>query len=177
MSLVSKSEKKVLTFWVILVLVLLITVLVINIKFDGASILERATKRVETEYSLVKDRDRYFTVKTAIEDFYGYLNSGNTISASKILNEDYKLKNKISNNNINRKLNYTNPVNVISEDYMCQRKIDKGIYSYYVHVVLEDRNDSSNKTDSYYEVILNNNTVKYDLKLIDKDTFGGACRG
>jgi len=177
MQIINKNERKVLTMWAIVIVIVSAIVLLINIKFNGASLFQKITKQVETKYSLVKDRDRYYIVKSSIDSFYGYINDDNKKNLLKVLNEGYIKKNDISKDNVLDFFKYDNKVVIKANKFMCQRKIGEGKYSYYTQFIEQDRDTGEFIKNVYYEVILDNKTITYNVKPISEKTFGGACHG
>jgi len=177
MQSINKNEIKVLSIWAIIGIILCIVIFFINIKFDGASLLDRFTKRVDTKYSLVEDRDRYYIVKTSVDTYYAYLNEENADNVLAILDKSYIEKNNVDKDNVINKLKGKTQSAIKANKYMCERKMGNGIYSYYTHFIEEDRQTGEYIKDVYYEVKLDHKTIRYTIKPISKKTFGGACNG
>lgn len=174
---INKNEIKVLTTWAIVGLIIMILVLVVNIKFGGVSIFDRLIKKVDTNYSIVTDRDRYYIVKTSVDTYYAYLNEKNVDNILAVLDKKYVENKKLDKSNVLKELNVDKQVAIKANTYMCQRKVDSGLYSYYTHFIEEDRQTGEYIKDVYYEVKLDHKTIHYTIKPISEKKFGGACNG
>lgn len=177
MSYISKNERRVLTIWLIVGIIVCALIVLINIKFDGASLFQKITKQVDTKYSLIKDRDRYYSVKSSVDTFYAYINDKSSDSLMKILDAKYVDNNKLTNNNVLDKFKYDKKVVIKANNYMCEKKIAPGKYSYYTQFILEDRSTGEFVDNVYFDVVYNHKTTTFTIKPIDSKTFGGACHG
>lgn len=169
----SESEKKVLTFWAILAVVVVGGLLIFKIvapdKFNRLFGISNSDKK----YSLVQDRNRYYTVDNAINKYYLYVNQKDSESVFTILSDNYK-----KNNNINSKddIKFNSDVELVfNSGLMCQKKTNTGIYSFYVKGYESNINVSGRLDTKYYEVILDDNNMTFSLQSISEEKFGGEC--
>ena len=172
----NESEKKVLTFWAILALIIISGLLVFRLvaperfnKFFGLS-------NAEKKYSLVTDRTRYYTVFNAVNKYYQYSNDKDADRLFAVLNTDYK-----NEHNIHSAADFVftqevdGPKLTYNARLMCQKKLDIGIYSFYVSGFESNENKVGRLDNRYYEVILNDNNFTFNIRPIDEKTFGGEC--
>ena len=172
----NESEKKVLTFWAILAVVVVSGLLVFRIvapekfnKFFGISNADKA-------YSLVKDRTRYYTVFHAVNKYYNYSNAKDSESVIMVLNDKYKQEKNINNaGDIAWPDQYDADKLTYNARLMCQKKLDIGIYSFYVSGFESYMNKPGRLSNVYYEVILDDNNFTFNIRPIDEKTFGGEC--
>lgn len=170
------SEKKVLSFWVILAVVIISGLLVFKLvapdkfdKFFGLGEYDR-------KYSLVTDRTRYYTVSNAIVKYYSYLNAKDSEAVFNIYNETYKTNKGINSpSNISFSEDAEKQNITFNARLMCKKKLDKGIYSFYVTGFESKANESGRLDNKYYEVILDDNKFVFSIQPIDEKTFGGEC--
>ena len=172
----NESEKKVLTFWAILAVVVVLSLLVFRLiapekfnKFFGIS-------NADKEYSLVKDRTRYYTVFNTVNKYYSYTNDKDSEKVFMVLNDKYKQEKNINNAG---DLAWTDQVDADKLTYnarlMCQKKLDVGMYSFYVSGFESYMNKPGRLSNVYYEVILDDNNFTFNIRPIDEKTFGGEC--
>ena len=173
----NESEKKVLTFWAILAVIVISALLVFRVvapeKFNKFFGLSNADKK----YTLVKDRTRYYTVLNSINKYYQYNNDHDSQKVFDVLNSKYK-----EEQNITSPLSFVWPdvehgtQKVYNARLMCQKKLDIGIYSYYVSGFESDSNKANSRGEkAYFDVRLDDNNMTFDIRPIDEKTFGGEC--
>ena len=172
----NESEKKVLTFWAILAVVVIVGLLIFRFiapeKFNKLFGLSNADKN----YSLVTDRTRYYTVANSIEKYYSYTNSKDSTKLYSVLDEKYRQeKGYTSASSIKWTQEVDAPKLTYNARLMCQKKLDSGIYSFYVSGFESYSNKEGRLDNAYYEVILNDNELTFSIKPIDEKTFGGEC--
>ena len=109
---------------------------------------------VFSKYSNDKDADRLFAVLNT-----DYKNEHNIHSAA-----DFVFTQEVDG----PKLTY-------NARLMCQKKLDIGIYSFYVSGFESNENKVGRLDNRYYEVILNDNNFTFNIRPIDEKTFGGEC--
>ena len=88
---ISNQEKKVLTYWGIGLVVIMVIVIILNFFFPMSNVFSELFKRNDKEsnkYVLVDDFSRYSTVSAAIEKFYSFQNMKDYDSVLKILDEE-----------------------------------------------------------------------------------------
>lgn len=172
----NESEKKVLTFWAILAVVVICGLLVFRIiapeKFNKFFGLSNADK----EYSLVKDRTRFYTVANTLNKYYIYTNEKDSEKVFSVLSDKAKEELKLENAS---SLKWTDEVDADSITYnartMCQKKLDTGIYSFLVSGFESYMNKAGRLDNKYYEVIIDDNNFTFSIRPIDDKAFGGEC--
>lgn len=158
------GEKKVLLFWIIIAIIIVGIFLFIEIK-------KNVFDKYNGNYTIVREQNRYYTVNSAINKFYSYISSNNTSNVLLVLNDEYKKKNNISENNINEYFNFNNKLVSFVPKKMYQKEIKKGVYSYYVSGYNEYVNTGLYINDDYYEVILDGNTFTFNIQKISKEMY------
>ena len=170
------AEKKVLTFWLILAVVIVSGLLIFKLVFPEDFDKFFGLGEYDNKYSLVKNRTRYYTVSNAIVKYYTYLDAKDSDAIFNILNDGYKEANGITSANNIKFSDEENKQNLTyNARLMCQKKINKGIYSFYVEGFESKSNVSGRGDYKYYEVILDDNKLVYSIRPIDQNTFGGEC--
>lgn len=170
----SDSEKKVLTFWAILGVVIISGLLIF--KLVAPDSFDRLFKlgEYDKKYKLVQDRTRYYTVSNSLIKYYEYSSNKDSQAVFDILNDNYKKNNNInSSSDIKFKEDQTNLT--FNSRLMCQKKIKKGVYSFYVSGFESNPNVSGRLNVAYYEVVLDDNNYLFSVQPIDEKTFGGEC--
>lgn len=170
------SEKKVLTFWAILAVIIVIGLFIFRIvapeKFDKFFGLDGA----ERYYSLVTDRTRYYTVANAIDKYYSYTNAKDANAIFNMLNENYKQSKNIK---FASDINFTQEVDPANLTFnprlMCKKKIAKAKYSFLVKGFESKSTESKRLGTLYYQVILDDSNFTFSIQPIDEKTFGGEC--
>lgn len=170
------SEKKVLTFWAILAIVIVLGLFIFRIvapeKFNDFFGLDGADK----EYSLVTDRTRYYTVANAIEKYYLYVNAKDANAVFSMLNDSYKEANGISSANNIKFSEEIDPENkTFNSRLMCKKKLGKGKYSFLVKGFESKSTESGRLNTVYYQVMLDDNNFTFSIQPIEEKTFGGEC--
>lgn len=172
----SDSEKKVLTVWAIIGIIILLIVLLFGLKKDR-------TKKEEIENitangsNYLIDHSRYYTVKNAITKYYSFLNADDYDSVLKILHEKYIKENNITTNNILDFLTDSDVQLSYKSKKMCLKSIKSGVYTFVSEGEEISANTGKYISDKYYEVILDGNTSLFSIKPIEKSTFEGVCNG
>lgn len=170
----SDSEKKVLTAWAIVGIIILLIVLLFGLKKDQ-------TQKEEIENITAKgskyviDRNRYYTVKNALTKFYSFINLKDHESVLKILDAKYVSDNKINQDNISEYI----PKSDIQLSYetkrMCLKSLKSGVYTFVSEGEEISATTGKRIRESYYEVVLDGNTSLFSVKPIDSRTFEGVC--
>lgn len=174
---ISESQKKVLSFWAILGVILLILVvfLAIIIKRESDAKEELFNNMTAKDSNKLIDRNRYYTVKGAINKYYSYLNMQDYDSVITILDKNYVNSNNITKNNVKKHLTDTELQLSYETKVMCLKSINKGVYIF----VVEGNEISMNKgtfiSNKYYQVIMDGNTSIFSLLPIDKSTYEEVC--
>jgi len=172
----NESEKKVLTFWGILAVIVISVLLVFRIvapekfnKFFGISVADK-------KYSLVTDRTRYYTVTNSINKYYAYTSSKDAEKIFAVLNPQYKEEKGYTSADKIALPEVKDYVQLVyNARLMCQKRLDTSLYSFYVSGFESDSNESGRGKNAYYEVRLNDDNFTFDIRPIDEKTFGGEC--
>ena len=170
---ISESQKKVLGIWAIIAVIVLCLVILIavSIKREDKELIENITAK---NSKMLIDRNRYYTVKNAITKYYSFVNMKDYDAVLKILDENYKSKNNITEENIDEFI--TNDIQVsYHSKVMCLKSAKKGIYTF----VTEGSEISANKgefiKDQYYQVKLDGNSSLFSILPIDKTIYDEVC--
>lgn len=170
------AEKKVLSFWVILAVVIISGLLVFKLVFPEDFDKFFGLGEYDRRYKLVEDRTRYYTVSNAVIKYYTYLNAKDSNAIFDMLNDGYKESKGITSpNNIQFSDDAEKQNLTFSSRLMCQKKMNKGIYSFYVTGFESKANVIGRLDTKYYEVILDDNNFLFSIRPIDANTFGGEC--
>lgn len=166
----TEDQRKVLIIWFFLALFLIALLVLIA----SRKIKAKHDYPLDKNYIVVKDYSRYYTVTSVIDKFYNALNNKNYESAMKMLDDNYVKTNNLSTNNLNSSFNFGTTVSFKGK-LMCSKRFAKGYTSYYVSGTTIASNVDKVFDDIYYEVVLNENNMTFNIKTIDASTFGGAC--
>ncbi len=173
---INESQKKVLTIWAIIGIVILLAVIIIAI-FTPVEKKEQEENITATNSNKIIDRSRYYTVKNAITKYYSYINMHDYESVLQILDESYIRDNDLNKENIKKVL----PQSDLSISYqsriMCLKDIKDGVYSFSVEGEEISANTGSLINEKYYEIVLDGNTSAFSLKPIDKTIYEEVCNG
>lgn len=166
MKKLSKEEKKVLTIWCIISLIVFSLLFLFGIK--------KVTKE-EKKYELVRDYNRFYTVNTVLNKYYLYLNGNEYNKVLNMINENYKKNNNIDVNNLKDKLEINEEKVSFNSYYMCSKETSDDVYSYYIKGHINNINSGKYIKDVYYKVVLNSKNLLFDIAPIDENQFGGEC--
>ncbi len=153
---ISEQEKKVLTYWGIGAVAIVVIVIIINFFFPMSNVLSDLFKNKEmsnTNYSIVDDFSRYSTVSASIEKFYSFVNMKDYDSVIKILDEDYVNSNNITKDNLNRYLFISDSLVSFQPNIMYQRVV-KGVMTYYVDGRIINQATGEEYKKEYLKVVL-----------------------
>ena len=92
---ISDSQKKVLTVWALIGLIIFLLVVLIAIVSPKQKNIKEEEKITANNSNLVINRSRYYTVKNAITKYYSYVNMEDYNSVLNILDKKYKEENNI----------------------------------------------------------------------------------
>lgn len=172
----SDSEKKVLFVWALIGIIILLIVIIFGLKQNRTK--EEATENITAAGSnYIIDRNRYYTVKSAITKFYSFVNSKDTDSMLKILNENYVKDNKITDDNIFDYITDSDIMLSYESKKMCLKANNKGVMTFVSEGQEISANTGKYLKDIYYEVTLDGNTSLFNVLPIDKNTFEEVCNG
>ncbi|MCH5167615.1 MAG: hypothetical protein J1F35_06995 [Erysipelotrichales bacterium] len=171
---ISESQKKVLSIWAIIACLIfaLVILLAITVKREKENVYESITAKNSNE---LIDRNRYYTIKSAITKYYSYLNMKDYDAVLKILDENYKDKNNITKNNLKNYLTDTDKQLSYESKVMCLKSIKKGVYTFVTEGTEIASNTGDKIGDKYYQITMNGNTSLFSLMPIDKSTYQEVC--
>ena len=168
----SKEERTVLFFWIVLGAILMLLALFIG----GRKINEKKYEQTkENNYHILTDYSRYYTIINIMEKYYSTINSKNYDDTLKLLSNDYKSSNNINKNNINEKIKYYDKSVTFKGKLMCSKKLGKGYTSYYISGDVIGMNNNNVYESTFYNVTLNENDFTFNISLIEESEFGGKC--
>ncbi len=153
---ISQQEKKVLSYWGIGAIALIVIVVIINIFFpmkNALSDLFNNKDKSDTKYSIVDDFSRYSTVSAAIEKYYSFINMKDYDSVIKILEIDYVDSNNITKDNINKYVFISSDLLSFQPNKMYQKTV-KGVMTFYVDGVVKNQATGEELKKEYLKVVL-----------------------
>lgn len=174
---ISESQKKVLTGWAIIGIVILVAVFVVAIFTVKEKNEKTETGITAANSKKVIDRSRYYTVKNAITKYYSFVNMKDYDSVLKILDSNYVKDNNIDANNIKSFLTDTDVSLSYDSKIMCLKNSNKGVYTFVI-----DGNEISANTGvlvakKYYEIVMDGNNSTFSLKPIEENIYNEVCNG
>jgi len=174
---ITKEEKKVLSIWAGVVIVLVVVLLVLNhffpIKTLLSSLYGKRSDIIEN-YEVLGDYSRYSTVSGALQKYYSFVNAKDYDSVIKILNEEYVKENKITKDNISDFITFPDDKYITFDPNIMYRKTLKvGVYTYIMDGEIEDRDTGEVLGKTYYQVILDGNNFLFSVKPLTEKEFGG----
>ena len=176
---ISNQEKKVLTYWGIGLVVIMVIVIILNFFFPMSNVFSELFKRNDKEsnkYVLVDDFSRYSTVSAAIEKFYSFQNMKDYDSVLKILDEEYVKENNITKDNIDKYLFITtNPLSY-QPNKMYMRKV-KGVMTFYVDGKVINQTKGIEYRKQYLKVVLDGNTFHFSIRPIEESEYNEVANG
>lgn len=174
---VSETQKKVLSIWAIIgVVILLIVILVSTITPKDKK--DNSINNLTSEDSnVIIDRNRYYTVKNAILKYYSYVNMEDYSSVLAILDEAYIKDNNITLNNVTDYLTDTKVALSYQSKVMCLKSVKKSVYRFVIEGEEISANTGSVIASKYYEVALDGNNSRFSLMPIDAKQYNEVCNG
>lgn len=174
----TKSEKKVLSIWGIILLIIVLVLFIINIFFPLDSLVSQmvGNKKDTVMTGEVKDFSRYLTVTSTIDKFYAYINADNEDAVVKILNEQYIKDNNITASNVNKYIKFDAKQLAFDANIMYLVYGKKGVYEYYVdgNIIYANTGDIIEK--AYYSVILDGNTLLFNIRPITENEYSKGAK-
>lgn len=168
----TKSEKKVLLAWFIFGLIVLIIVSIIQVN-KIVKEKENISGIASSTTNEIIDRNKYYTVASAINKYYTFLNNKDYDSVFKILDEDYVSANNINESNISTSdisLSYKTKI-------MCLKSYKDGVITYVVDGNVVSMNTGNFIEEKYYEVVMDGNNLTFSLSVITNTEYEGVCNG
>ena len=170
---ISKQEKKVLSYWGIGLLIIIVLVVIINFFFPVSNIfssLVNKDRKSDVKYSLVNDFSRYSTVSAAIEKFYSFINMKDNDSVLKILDEKYVKEKNINSSNLSNYIFMSKELLSFQSGKMYQKKVDKLLY-YYVEGRVINASTGEFYKNQYYKVILDGTQFHFSITPVEESDF------
>ena len=174
---ISDSQKKVLTVWALIGLIIFLLVVLITIVSPKPKNIKEEEKITANNSNLVINRSRYYTVKNAITKYYSYVNMEDYNSVLNILDKKYKEENNIEINNIKDFLTDTKLDISYQSKVMCLKDMKDGIYTFVIEGEEISANTGVSIKEKYYEITLDGNKTILWLKPIDKAFYKEVCNG
>lgn len=176
MKKLTEQEIKVLSAWAIFGLIVLLLVIFINVKNNKKEkdIIENITA---INSNRLIDRNRYYTVNSAITKYYSFLNLKDYENILKILNEKYIKTNNINKENVKNYLPNHDKNLSFKPGVMCVKSVKNGVYAYTIEGYNLAQNTGERLDKIYYQVVLDGNASVFDLMPINEDSYKEACNG
>jgi len=133
-----------------------------------------------SEYQLVTDYSRFFTVNSCVYKYVEYLQSQDFDSLLKVLDHEYVSNNGINKNNIYNFLpNLSNGMYNFVSKKMYYKKLSNSYISYYVYgYIIEDTIDSTGTKQYYsYQVNLDIDNQTFNIAPYNGDLFKEGNNG
>lgn len=148
------------------VFIISLFVLVIILNLNNKDNNEKVDNIKET-YSLVKDYNDFYTIENCVNKYYGYLGSNNLDNLNKLLDEEYKSNNQITNNYIDKNVSIK-----VNEMYNYKN-------NYYLKgYVYEELKNGVNKLNEEYLLIkLSSDSKLFTITPINESTYNGVING
>lgn len=172
------QEKKVLSFWGIALLIIIIALSIFNFLFPEVSIFAyfKNKEKVQYNYSEVSDFSRYSTVSAAIEKYYSFLSMKDYNSVLKILDEEFIKENNITSTNI--KSHIFIPESIVSyQPNIMYGKTKNGIMTYLVDGSVVNFSTGEELKKEYLKVKLDGNTFHFSVRPIDEKEYKEVSNG
>lgn len=169
----SESERKTLMIWgavAIIIFIMVITIRVAAPKFHFSSPNDEVKN-----YAFVLDRNRYYTVNSAILKYYSFINAKDKEKVLSNLNQSFIEEKNITVDNITEQIAFYDISVSFKPDVMCYKDLKAGITSYLVKGNVVKMNVAENVAEQYFEVILNGKDMVYNLQPITKEQYEGEC--
>lgn len=175
---ISESQKKVLTGWIIVGVIILILVSVVAV----LTVKEKSEKDVKekltaTNSNKIINRSRYYTIKNAITKYYSFINMKDYASVLKIIDNDYKKKNNINESNVKDFLTDTKTTLSYDSRIICLKNNEKGVYTFVVDGDEISANTGAVINRKYYEITMDGNNSTFYLYPIDESSYNEVCNG
>ena len=124
----------------------------------------------EEKVSIVTNYSDFYTVDSCLNRFIIFLSSNNKSDVFSILNEEYKEKNDITEDNVLDLFESIKEGSSFVSKKMYYTSIDKNVYKYYVYGSIEyselyiDNSSNTNSTDTYFIVYIDKNKHLYSVE-------------
>lgn len=164
-----KSDYKLLIICISLVIISLIIFRIRNFKEED----RKNPQQSKSQFQLVDDYSRFFTVESCIYKYIVYLESEDFDNLFKVLDTDYIKKNNINSDNIYNFISKLEGSNSFVSKEMYYKNINDDFIRYYVYGELyKDDIDSSSKIGiNYYIVDLDLKNNLFSIAPIDESSY------
>ena len=158
------KNKKNIILLSIFVICIITLIVIINLKNKNNNVVVENEKEV---YSLVKDYNDFYTIENCANKYYGYLGTNNLENINKLLDEEYKNNNQITNNYANKNISIK-----INEMYNYKN-------NYYLkgNVYEEIKNGVNKLNEEYLLIKLSSDSKLFTITPIDKSIYDGVING
>ena len=158
------KNKKNIILLSIFVICIITLIVIINLKNKNNNVVVENEKEV---YSLVKDYNDFYTIENCANKYYGYLGTNNLENINKLLDEEYKNNNQITNNYANKNISIK-----INEMYNYKN-------NYYLkgNVYEELKNGVNKLNEEYLLIKLSSDSKLFTITPIDKSIYDGVING
>ena len=126
------------------------------------------TEDIVSNMEILKDNNTYFSIEKMVKDYYLYIKSQNEEAIFSLLNEDYKEKNEINQENVLEKIKLENENDVdikINEIYRRQSNLE---YATYFMEVSYIKNTS---LKNFYILCMDNTNGTFNIRPISKEEY------
>lgn len=181
----SEAEKKTLITWSIGGIVVFIIAIIFKFTVLDKDPNKNKNVTFDTEYHVVENYSRYYTVTGALEKYYSFINAEDSEALMNILSSNYKNTKKINRDNV---LDYIDSSDIqvsFEPSKMCEMNYAVGRTKYLLRVTevpvfLQEGDDYTEIQDNslgevYYLVELDGNTLTYSVEPITKKTYEEGC--
>lgn len=165
------KEKNLKKIWLLSIFIILALFLIFLLKNNNDTADNDSLEKIK--YTIVSDYNRFYTVNSCVYRYLTYLQSKDTKSLIKILDEEFIVENQITKNNILNFLTiYEGNLNFNSRK-MFEEKINENITKYYVYGYVEiDVMDSfPERNDAYYIVVLDSKNKIFSIQPYNGEIF------
>lgn len=134
---------------------------------------DKSTNTKEEKAQVVNNYNRFYTVSSCVTKYLNTVSSDNTQNIVTLIDESYKKKNKINEDNV---YDYIEKLDVVYDflpKKMYYNEINKYLTKYYVYGKIKKSliNGNSNNSDYYIIVILDSQNMTFAIEPYDGTMF------
>lgn len=167
-----QTQKKVILFWILLGMIVLILFFFLRFfKID----FNRKSSSFDKNYHLVTDYSRYYTVSSTVDKFYQFLNAGNKESVLHILDEQYKEEQNLTEETVLTELKKEKVSISFQSGMMCEKRVRENITYFLVKGSVVGLNEQKSYQEAFYQVVLDESSFHFSIRPIEEKTFGDEC--
>lgn len=157
------------TLLMIIALILLVIVGIIN--FLGKD--EEVVDNNETEYKLLHDYSRFFTIDSCIYKYITYVSNNKTEDILKVLDSDYVSNNNINSDNLYEYIDSLNGNYSFKTKKIYYEEVSNNYIKYYVYgyLIQESLDNIGDKQDYYVIVNLDTKNQLFSISPYDGSIF------